>query len=457
MPDYTAGGATAKEIWEYTTRTLTEYYHTVSVIKNKNYDEARPEDFLYANLVRIMGEVTTDELAGFVDYGVTNLANQDAWASILEGNPFGLWPGGDVADIFNSASITASNIKAILASARISGDRVQEILYAMADKLYVDRLLEIITLDATDEAISADTTNTEGVMYRKTLSIAAGVTLTIGAGPGVVIADTVDNSGTIASGWTVGTGGAPGTPPGAGGGGVGAVIILARTANIGTVTATGGAGEAGSTTAASANGSDGGGGNFWVVDPDTVPSGGDGGAYDVAGAGAGNPNGGGGGGHSSAYLGGDGGSATVTNFSDGSSLASELLKCAADWWIQNVLGKTLTSAKSFPNLGGSGGGGGVDVDGYNDAGGGGGGGGEVIIVANGVTAGTVDVSGGAGGNGGAEGGYDSAGGGGGGGIAYVLYKSLTGTMTFTAAGGAGGTGDYIGAAGGDGVGRAIAI
>jgi hypothetical protein len=452
------GGATAADVWGYPTRTLTQYLKTAEIIKNKDYVRASPEDIIFSIVAYAVGMVTADELASFIDFGVVNRGLKDVYANIIQANPFNVWVSDWIADVMNSPSLSPSSIKSILASPYISADRVQAILYRMADKGYFDKLLQVMTFDASDASFTTSTTLTTGVNRYRMLSIASGVTLTLGASPGVIIADTVTNNGTIASGWWRGAGGVGGgNNPGVGGRGAGGIIILARSIAIGTIIANGEKGGNGSPTTYSGNGGSGGGGLFWVVSPDTPPSGGNGGGPQ---GGAGNPNGGGGGG-AYIYRGGAGGSSTVTSFASAQSYLAELFKTIVDWWLVNVMGKTPSSTKSIPSLGGGGGGGGgaiYDITyGIADAGGGGGGGGgQTVVYGTGVIAGTLIARGGGGGNGYSS--YGGGGGGGGGGIIYVFYKSLTGTNTFNVAGGAGGTTPYYpGAPGGAGIGRAIAV
>jgi hypothetical protein len=379
-------------------------------------------------------------------YTPTLAATMDIAARAMNGGPA-------IGAMLASPLISNENARVVLTHPNMTALGLQKIMYGMADAGAYDKLLYIITYGASNYSVTANTTLTTGVNRYATLSISSGVTLTLGADPGVIIADTVSNSGTIASGWVCGAGGSPGASgAGAGGNGRGAVIILARSITVGTVTANGAAGGNGSTVAASASGGAGGAGNFWLIGNDSVPKGGNGGG---SAGGAGNPNGGGGGGHG--YGGGNGGSASTTTFNDALSLLSQLFKAVCDWWIINVMGKPLFSTTSIPTLGGSGGGGGGASDTVCAGGGGGGGGGQIIIYGTSVTAGTVQAKAGAGGNGGNEGNYDSGGGGGGGGIIYVLYKSLTGTFTYDVSGGAGGTGDRAGGAGETGIFRAIAI
>jgi hypothetical protein len=450
------GGASAKEIWEYATRTLTQYKRTAEIVKNKDYDAATLEDIVGCIIVKHLGAVTVDQLADFMNYGIVYRNAVGVFARVISVNPYNLWDISKIVDVFNSAYFATSSLKSLLADSALVADKAQAILYSMVDAGYYDKVLDLITFDAPDYSVTASTTLTTGVNRYKTLSVASGVTLTLGASPGVIIANTVSNSGVIESGWTRGSGGSPGTSgAGAGGSGAGGIIVLARSVTIGTMRADGKAGGSASTVAANGNGGGGGGGAFWVISPNTPPSGGRGGGGTVVG-GAGNPNGGGGGG-TRIYVGGAGGSASVTSFPDATSLLNELLKAVCDWWLVNVLGKTPSSTKSIPSLGGSGGGGGAGEDTYGASGGGGGGGGEIIVYGTSVTAGTLSAVGGVGGNGGTEGAYDGGGGGGGGGVIYVFYKSLSGTNTFNVSGGAGGVGDYSGYAGGSGVAREIAV
>jgi hypothetical protein len=379
----------------------------------------------------------------------TNLAPASA-ASILAQTPL---RASRVASILNDTNILVSRIYSILTDANTLANDAQSTLYKWIDGgADYDKLLQVLTYGASDYSVTASTTLTTGVNRYGTLSIASGVTLTLGAGPGVIIADTVSNSGTITSEWVKASGGAAGASgAGAGGAGCGGVIIVARSVTVGTVTANGASGASGSTVTTSAAGGTGGAGAFWVISPDLPPLGG--GDYRPSDA---KRNGGSGGGllpNSGGYC----GDASVASFTDAGSLLGELLKSISDWWLVNVVGKTPTATKSIPSLGGSGGGGGGAYDNQCAGGGGGGGGGQIIIYGISVTAGTVQAKGGAGGDGGTEGTYDAGGGGGGGGIIYVLYKSLTGTFTYDVSGGAGGTGDKAGAAGDAGVFRAIAV
>lgn len=361
--------------------------------------------------------------------------------------------------ILTSPDITISHLRTILANPNISADRVQAILYAMADQGLFDTLINLFTFDRPDATFSASTTLTTGVNFLRNVSVASGVTLTLGASPCVIVADTLTNNGTITTNVVKGAGGAPSVAGvGAGGDGRHGIIIVGRTVTVGTVNSDGRPGGDASTVGASGAGNDGAGGLFWELPGYPAGMGGKG-AHVARIGGPGSKNAGGGGGYEpvGGKGGGAGGQATVVTFDSPVALLVELFKTLADSWIVNILGKTPSTIKPVPALGGSGGGSGVGRDGYEAGGGGGGGGGQVIIYGNSVTAGTVTAIGGRGGNGGTEGLYDCGGGGGGGGIVYVFYKSLTGTFSFNVTGGAAGTADYSGQPGSAGSAVAFAV
>jgi len=345
--------------------------------------------------------------------------------------------------ILTSAYMPISKAVEILSDVNLSANKTQSILYNMVDQRLYDMLFNIITFDAPDASYTANTTLSTGVNRYRNLSIASGVTLTLGAEPGVIIANSITNSGTIASGWIKGAGGAGVCGGGNGGGGSGAVIILvASDVSVGTVISNGVDGANSTSYSCDGKGSPGGGGGFWLISGDSVPSGGNGGD-----GGAGNKNGGGGG-----RSGGAGGSANVTTFTDAPSLLNKLFKAVCDWWLVNVTNKTPSSTVSI-SLGGSGGGGGGGGPTSYTGGGGGGGGGQIIIYGTSVIAGSVQAKGG---NGGVSSGTTAyCGGGGGGGIIYVFYKNLTGTFTYDVSGGT--TSGLLATAGGAGVFRAIPV
>ena len=459
------------------------------IIKEKDYESAKFSDMFYAEFLARSGVVTWDDVAGFIDYGVANLNNADFWARLFN-NYTTEWTTYGISKIFNSTNIDPANagkilssselsvdraaliladttfdltritdilytmdgsrIVSIFSSSNISGDRVQSIMYKFVDRGMYDKVIDILTATATSDTITA-ASSYSGVVFRRSISISSGVTVSITDGPGVIVADTIENNGTIVSDWVMGAGGAAGASgAGAGGDGRGGIIILANTLKTGTISADGGDGGDGSTVADSGAGGDGGAGAFWIISgmPDhTTIRGGNGGGFDVSVTGAGNFNGGGGGG-GYFYAGGDSAIASVYTFYSATTLIRTMFKAVIDYWIQNVLGKALTTAKTIPNLGGSGGGGGAADDTYAASGGGGGGGGQIIVYATTIYSGTITARGGNGGAAGAEGAYDSSGGGGAGGIIYIFYRNKAGTITtdvtygVTPAAGA----DYVGTA-----------
>jgi hypothetical protein len=375
----------------------------------------------------------TDVLAGTIDVAVQAMGGARPTAAL-----------------FSSPSVPLSNVLAVLQSPNLSGAAARDILSAMVDAGYYDKVLAIMTLGRPDASYTASTTLTTGINIFRNLSIGTGVTLTLGASPCVLVADTITNSGTITTNVIKAAGGAPAVSgAGAGGGGRHGIIILARSLTVGTISANGAGGAAGSTVAASGAGGAGAGGLFWEIQGYPAGTGGKGGS-EFGGAGSKNAGGGGGGPTNIAgtgYYGGGGGAASVVTYASPASLLADLFKPIIDYWVANVLAKSVPLPRAVPALGGSGGGGGGAYDGYSAGGGGGGGGGQIVVYATSITAGTITASGGPGGSGGAEGSFDTGGGGGGGGVIYVFYKSLSGTFSFNVAGGGGGGGDIAGAAG----------
>jgi len=324
--------------------------------------------------------------------------------------------------ILASSNIDPSKVKSILSSLNINANRVQAILYKMVDLRYYDRLLQIMTFDATDFTVSSNTIlNTTGVNRYRNLIINSRATLTVGREPGVIIADTINNYGSIVSGWVKGAGGIGSSGGYNGGNGTGGIIILARNIVVGNISADGKA--APNVKGTSSGPTAGGSGAFWLIGSDMPGKGGEGELAAIGTpfgcfAGSGGYNGGGGGGvfdGQNCYPGADGGDSSRTYFSTAIDLLNELFKSVVDWYIVNVLGKNPSTIKSIPSLGGSGGGGG------NGAGGGGGGGGQIIIYGTSITTGTITARGG---SGGAHG--EAGGGGGGGGVVYIFYRSLIG-------------------------------
>ena len=363
-----------------------------------------------------------------------------------------------ITEVINSPNISGLKIHNIFTDPLFSGDTIQYWLYQLIDsKANYSKVIDIITASAASTTYSANASVTGVVRYRN-LTINSGVTLTVGGQPGVIIANSISNAGTILKSATGAAGGpARSDGGGAGGRGGGGLIIIAGSASGGTYSADGGNGGnwvAGGFSGSAGSGYGGGAGNMNRFGTDSPGNGGAGsGTY----GGAGGSPGAGGGGAIGAYSGGAGGSITLTT-QTASIIAKDMLKAAVDWYIVNVLGKTLTTQKSFINGYGSGGGSGACADPNNDyefdcAGGGGGSGGLLLAVILSIDGGTFTARGGNGGVGGRPGVVNSHGGGGGGGLAYVLYQTQVNAPAFDVSGGAaGGTGAGAGTAG---VGRAI--
>jgi hypothetical protein len=392
------------------------------IARFKALDPKVAKMFEYAEILVGAGVLSIDDVAKYVNNILS--ASSVAW---------------HYKKIFSSSFIVLQ-----LMNANMTANKAQSILYSMVEQGFYDKLLDIITLNAPSAYYASNTSLSSGVNRYRNLSIASGVTLTLGAEPGVIIAYSITNSGTIASGWIKGAGGVGSCGAGKGGGGRGLVAILANSITIGTVTSNGEDGFSATSPSCLGDGGAGSAGNFLLVQGDSVPYGGNGGGGIYGGSGR--PNGGGGGQAGSGY-GGAGGSATTTTFTDAQSLLNQFFKSVCDWWLVNVVGKTPSSTISIPSLGGSGGGGG-GTSSSDAGGGGGGGGGQVIIYGTNATAGSVQAKGG---NGGGKYGVGGLGGGGGGGIAYVFYKSLSGTFTYDVSGGSGMN------VGGTGVFRAVSV
>jgi hypothetical protein len=370
------------------------------------------------------------------------------------------------AKIFGSTNISLDTVYSILTHDGLTTDYMQAILYDMIELGYVERVIDVITYTAADSTVSADTT-ISGVNRYANLTIDAGVTLTVDGQPGVIIANSISNSGTILKTATGGTGGATYSGVGDGGAGGGGLIIIAKSYSGGTVSADGIGGESGSTTGAYGCGSGGSGGYMIVVGTDSPGNGGNGGKSGTsnycAGDGLGGTPGAGGGGGARYpvdpyyFGGGNGGTISLETRSSYLEVYNESLKAAVDWFIVNVLGRTPTTTTNFYNCYGAGGGGGSDCADMADGGGGGGSGGYILLCTGDLNGGTFTALGGAGGAGGTEGGYDTGGGGGGGGIVYILYKNLVAAPTIDVSGGAGGTGDISGGAGTAGTGVYVQV
>jgi hypothetical protein len=361
------------------------------------------------------------------------------------------------ASILSNPYVSVSKVYSILANAGLSADKTQSILFNMP---IGSRFIDIVTTGASNVTYTSNT-SISGTNRYNILSIASGVTLSLGGQPNVIIAKTIINYGTMDKTVTGASGGASVGGSGAGGQGGGGIIIFCDTFNnIGTIRANGGNGSNATGANAYGAGNAGGSGAFYRVGSDSAGTGGRGGG--IAG-GSGGINGGGGGGVTTwALSGGTGDGSSITTFSSYSDLADDIKQAVADWFIRNVLGKSPTTSKPFPNIRGSGGGSGCcDYDyiigTYNSGGGGGGGGGHILVIC--LTANNTGSFVSTGGNGGNGYGTQGAGGGGGaGGLIYLLYKTIMNIGALTSSGGSGGTGSGgSGNAGGAGTVRVAMI
>jgi len=335
----------------------------------------------------------------------------------------------EAIDIFSNPNLPADVIQAILQHEIVS----------------LHKLIKIITYDASDLTVSSDTT-LSGVNRYKGLGVSA--TLTVDGQPGVLICDYLKSNGTISKTKTGGAGGWSPTDGDGGDGGGGLIIITNALKNSGLIDASGGNGGDG-TDGDAADGGNGGDGLIVKIFSDKEGSGGNGGG---TGEGPGSGHFGGGGGQGSSSDGGDGGSAASVLKSTPEELYKLIKYALIDWYIENILGKELSSATTFPDIKGAGGGGGGKYA-YGAGGGGGGSGGEIIILVGESfdNTGTIRANGGNGGNGGNLGDWDGGGGGGGGGVIYIFTKKVISQGTIQALGGAkGSSGDYLGEDGSDG-------
>lgn len=411
----------------------------------KSYDSRVAYIFPMSEYLYNTGKVTIDEVAKYAN----DILTVDSAAFHLQS-----FSSDFSARILNSDFFSVSKAQNVIISKSLSSDKAQSILYSMIG-IGLSKLIDIITYGASNLTVSSNTT-ISGVNRYGTLTVNSGYTLTIDGQPGVIVANTLNNYGTITKTITGASGGAGAQYAGSGGrGGGGLIIFVKNLTNTNIIGADGANGGSGSTGASYSNGSAGSSGAFYRTDTDLPGNGGNGGyaAY----CGVGNRNGGGGGGTGEpGYYGGNGGSSTITSMTS-TALAETIAKSLIDWIMVNVFGKNPTTTTSIPNVYGSGGGGGASAS-TGNCGGGGGGGGQILVFCSVLNnTGTIRANGGNGGNGGSQGSYDTGGGGGGGGMVYIFYKSLTNTGTLSASGGSGGSGDLSGYSGSAGTARAIAV
>jgi len=347
-----------------------------------------------------------------------------------------------IASVFASYQLPVANIYNILTG--LSGDQAQKILYAWAGSLLsIDQLIDLLTYKAASVKLGANTKYT-GINIFNVLNL-GGYTYSADGQPHVIIADQITGSGAITK---TPTGGAGGTSAnaGTGGAGGGGLIIIAKTIGglIGSISisADGVNGNNPSIIdGTDAQGGAGGAGTYLVVGTDVAGAGGAGGNAGTNSAGGSGGGNGGASGSGGLGDGAPGGSASYIKYSSYSSLASTLLYAAIDYFISNVLGKTLSTATSFPSAYGAGGGGSFTLSTNGSGGSGGGAGGQIIILAVNVSASSITAKGGNGSPAAQGSTTDNAGGGGGGGgIIYVMYRNYYFINSYSVAGGAGGAG-----------------
>jgi len=168
----------------------------------------------------------TDLLASSMDVAVRAMNGGPSLACLLDND---MIPFSNIMTVLENPYIDGVSIGGILAGPGLRADKAQAIFYQLIDDGYYDKVVGALTYGAPSATISSSTTLTAGINRYNYLYVAPGVTLTLGYGPGILIANTISNLGTIASGWVKGSGGAQAVAgAGAGGAGYGAVIILAR-------------------------------------------------------------------------------------------------------------------------------------------------------------------------------------------------------------------------------------
>jgi len=356
------------------------------------------------------------------------------------------------ASIFRSDNISLSRIYDILSSNIITGDRVQSILYSWVESLdKISKLIDLLTITGSDVILSSNATYT-GFNVFSSLDL-NGYTYTADGQPHVIVAKTINipSASSIIKTPTGGLGGQDAYGSKSGGNGGGGLIIIANTINIyGSISANAENGVDHTSAPGSGAGEDGGSGLRIILSEDLYNvyggDGGDIGGVYCSGGGGGAPNGDGGSGGNGGYNGGNGGPITTITFDTAKDMLKEVLKYIVDLWIQNVLGKSLTSPKVM-DIKGAGGGSGGSTSSISHGGGGGGQGGEVIIFAFNLDfTGSISARGGDGGNGWDRGtDYSGGGGSGAGGLIYLLYvNSVNLTGSFNVSRGALGCGTISG-------------
>jgi len=431
--------AIAMTIWSYSPRSLTDIQNLINAIQNNN-PNAIPSysDYTYLPVPYYAGQVTTNQLATFVDNVIRNYNLVNTIDSLVSNNPYGLWTTNFVTNLSINPYLTATSLNMLLTSPYLDANYAQLILYYLAQNYYYNKWIQTITAGYGSTTISTNVTITTSPIFAQSLTISSGVTVTCGLHTCYFITQQFNNYGTIVN-QNGGTGGNGGNGGGNGGTGGGGIVVLALTSALGTINVYGSTGLVGTNGSGTNFGNGGGGGAGILLSLTTVPSGGGGGGA-TSGGGGGGPNGGGGnaGGQGN---GGGGGSVTLYTFSNGNSMLTYIMEGVSDWWQINVLGKSPSSTTPLYNIYSSGGGGGGNYENQSSGGGGGGEGGEVIAYAYSFISGNISANGGAGGNAfSSSTGSGGGGGGGGGGLIFVFYGSTSGSLTFSVLGGAGGAG-----------------
>ena len=382
----------------------------------------------FADIATIIDGASTDSIpANMLD--TSSIFTLADIASIFDSSNLHATKG---ASIIEHDNLTTAKAEDITLHANLTPDREQALLRQVVVDEKIDKLMDIVTLNASNLTISADTTITDKNIYRS-LTVDSGITLTVNTtsdlNSSVIIAYDIINNGTI------------------------------------TRTVQGGASDAS--------------GNAYRIGTDTIGAGGAGGdgttAEDHFGGGGGAT--GGAGGTAGGGDGNVGGGMSYTTLTS-TQIYTTLLNAVVDYFIRTVQSKsTPTSVQEFINVYGAGGGTGhldsggkggggllivsktldnnslISLNGGNGAsggggyggGGGGGNGGQIIAFINDFdnTGGTIESNGGNGGAGNSDGG----GGGGGGGIIYILYKTQVSAGTLSATFGTGGINATDGSAG----------
>jgi len=346
------------------------------------------------------------------------------------------------SDILDNSNLWASKASSVVAHANFGADRSQTVMRGMSS---LARVVDIITSGAPDTTYSSNDTITD-INRFGTLTIESGVTLNVDSQPGVIIASSLINNGTVHKTYTGTSGGATASSTGDGGDGGGGLVILSKSLdNNSIIEANGEKGENGSSTGSNGSGSNADGDSTIIrIGSDTVGDGGDGGKKFESNLGSVGYFGAGGGGYGATYKGGNGGGISYVTYNTAADLYDEQRKATIDWWLVSVVGKSLTVTESFVDAQGAGGGGGADYNRRSDCGGGGAGGGSIVLLTDVFdnNGGTIQANGGNGGIRGNEQAYDAGGGGGGGGILYGLYRTtLTSEGTISVSGGTGASSD----------------